>query len=85
MDELLREIAAEKEQISQTLTALEEALNRQKRTIVELAAIATFLHNFYNGIENFLKQYDKVNFINCSIMVPCNVKNVDFQKNEATK
>ncbi len=63
MDELLREIAAEKEQISQTLTALEEALNRQKRTIVELAAIATFLHNFYNGIENLLKrvlQFKKV-------------------------
>ena len=63
MDELLREIAAEKEYIDQTFIALEEALNRQERTIVELAAIATFLHNFYNGVENVLKrvlQYKKV-------------------------
>ncbi len=56
MDELLREIAAEKEYIDQTFTALEEALNRQEKTIVELAAIATFLHNFYNGTENLLKR-----------------------------
>jgi Na+/H+-dicarboxylate symporter len=42
MDELLREIEAEKEQISQTLEALEEALSRQARTIIELAAIAIF-------------------------------------------
>jgi hypothetical protein len=56
MDELLREIDAEKEQIYQTLEALEEALSRQARTIIELAAIATFLHNFYNGVENLLKR-----------------------------
>ena len=37
MDELLREIAAEKEQISQTLTALEEALNRWHKDLLDLA------------------------------------------------
>jgi uncharacterized coiled-coil protein SlyX len=56
MDELLEDIAAEKEYISQTLIALEEALARQEKTIVELAAVATFLHNFYNGVENLLKR-----------------------------
>ena len=56
MVELLREITAEKEYISQTLIALETTLNRHERTIVELAAIATFLHNFYNGVENLLKR-----------------------------
>ena len=56
MDELLREITAEKEYIYQTLTALEEASNRQPKAIIELAAIATFLHNFYNGVENLLKR-----------------------------
>ena len=56
MDELLREISAEKEYISETLNALEEALGRKERTIVELADIATFLQNTYNGMENILKR-----------------------------
>ena len=56
MDELRREIAAEKEHISNTLRALQEALERKEKTVVELAAVATFLQNTYNGMENILKR-----------------------------
>ncbi len=55
-DELFREIYAEKEHISNTLSALKKTLNRKRKTIVELAAIATFLQNIYNGIENLFKR-----------------------------
>lgn len=51
MDELLREISAEKEHILTTLCALKEALERKEKTIVEFAAIATFLQNTYNAME----------------------------------
>lgn len=49
MDELFREVEAEKEHILGTLQASKEALGREEKTVVELAAIATFLQNAYNG------------------------------------
>jgi hypothetical protein len=45
MDDLRREIAAERERVEATLDALEKTLRRKRRTFVELAAIATCLHN----------------------------------------
>ncbi len=52
MEELLREIDAEKEYILETLQALEKTLQRKEQTVIELAAIAAFLHNAFNGMEN---------------------------------
>lgn len=56
MDDLLQEISAEKERVESTLQALEKTLHRKRRTFVELAAIATCLHNAYSGMENILTQ-----------------------------
>jgi uncharacterized protein YutE (UPF0331/DUF86 family) len=59
MKDLARRIAAEKENVERALQNLAEARARKDRSAIELAAIATFLHNIYNGIENLLKQVAK--------------------------
>ncbi|MDW8291090.1 MAG: hypothetical protein RMM06_10210 [Armatimonadota bacterium] len=59
MDELLKELRVEHELVSQTLAGLEEALSRGSLSVVERAAIATFVMNAYNGIENMLKRVFK--------------------------
>jgi hypothetical protein len=51
MDELLREMAAEREHILETLDALQKAMEREEKTVIEMAAIATFVQNAYNGID----------------------------------
>jgi uncharacterized protein YutE (UPF0331/DUF86 family) len=56
MAELPESILAEQENVETALANLQEALARNSKSVVELAAIATFLHNAYNGIENILKQ-----------------------------
>jgi len=56
MDNLSRQILAEKENVEMAMSNLKEALSREQKTVIELAAIGTFLHNIYSGIENILKQ-----------------------------
>lgn len=56
MGELPEQILAEKENVDIALHNLKTAMARREKTVIELAAIATFLHNIYNGIENILKQ-----------------------------
>jgi hypothetical protein len=56
MDKLQRQIIAERENIESVLDHLSQAMKREAKSVIELAAIGTFLHNIYNGIENILKQ-----------------------------
>jgi len=63
MSDLRRQVDAEKQYIALTLGNLEAVLRRPERSVVELAAIAAFLHNIYNGIENLLKLVCKANRI----------------------
>lgn len=56
MASLAQSFAAEKEKITATLKALGKTLRRKRRGFAELAAIATCLHNSYNGMENLIKR-----------------------------
>jgi len=56
MVDLTKKIEAEKENVEKALDNLKNAMTIKKKSTIELAAIATFIHNIYNGIENILKQ-----------------------------
>jgi hypothetical protein len=56
MDKLQKQILAEKENVEIALENLRLAKSKKEKTVIELAAIGTFLHNIYNGIENILKR-----------------------------
>ena len=60
MDNLSKQVLAEKENVDIALSNLKKAMDREEKSVVELAAIGTFLHNIYKGIENILKQILKI-------------------------
>lgn len=65
MDEIFQEIKVEEEYILTTLKTLKEALERKEIGIIELTAVAAFIQNIYNGIENILKRvlkHKKISF-----------------------
>ena len=78
MANLPKQILAEKENVEKALDNLEDALARPKKSVVELSAIATFLHNIYNGIENILKQALKIKNISSYQYTFSNSHHVDL-------
>ncbi len=56
MDKLYQHILAERGNVEIALDNLSFAWERQDKSVVELAAVRTFLHNIYNGMKNILKR-----------------------------
>jgi len=56
MNNLHNKILAELENIDEIFTALPSKIKLPYLTTLELAGVAALIHNFYNGIENILKQ-----------------------------
>lgn len=56
MANLRDKVNVEMENISATLEELGKIKDKPNKNQVELAGIAAFLHNIYNGMENILKQ-----------------------------
>ncbi len=54
--ELKDKIYAELENIIKVLDEIQNIADKKDKSVVELAGIGTFIHNFYSGIENIIKQ-----------------------------
>ena len=59
MDELREMIEIEYEKLDQVINAFPESEKLPFLSELELAGVATYLHNFYNGTENILKRIFK--------------------------
>ncbi len=66
MASLTDKVAAEIENISTVLTELDKIAEKKDKSIIELSGIATFIHNFYTGVENIIKQI----LISKNIIIP---------------
>jgi len=55
MGELPQEIKSELDHIRATLENLDAAVKRPQKGVIESAAIGTFLHNFYTGMEHVIR------------------------------
>ncbi|MGB7569930.1 MAG: hypothetical protein WBM07_18850 [Chitinivibrionales bacterium] len=66
MADLNEKIAAEIENIEKALSELSRIEDLSKISTLELAGIGALLHNFYNSIENIIKQI----FIFRNILIP---------------
>jgi uncharacterized protein YutE (UPF0331/DUF86 family) len=87
MGRLHDEFLIEKEHIKITLRSLRLTLKRDEITVIELAAIATFLQNTYNGIENILKRILKFKKIHIrkSSTYHKDILNLSMKNNVITK
>jgi len=56
MASITLKVKVESENVLQSLLHLSSVLERTDIDTVELAALGTFIHNIYNGIENILQQ-----------------------------
>jgi uncharacterized protein YutE (UPF0331/DUF86 family) len=56
MAEQREQVEAELENIERVLAELPDYKSLPKLSTLELAGVAALIHNFYNGIENILKQ-----------------------------
>lgn len=56
MDNLSEKIKVELENIDSVLSEMPSHLRLPQLSSLELAGVATLLHNFYTGVENILKQ-----------------------------
>jgi uncharacterized protein YutE (UPF0331/DUF86 family) len=56
MADLAERVEAELENLDALFSKFPAGLEKERYSVLEIAGLATLLHNFYNGVENILKQ-----------------------------